>query len=421
MNNEQELDNKKIDELLATAKKELSEPNTASLENSEIQQASTVEPLIPSSSITKTEQETVTIKKYLTKKVLLLIFLLFSLTIAIGGFLGYKITSNTIATKSPLEKIIQRGITFEEKNFVLYTGHGDKDIVNAFLEAGMPVDVIRPTDGWSPLMAASFYKQLEIVTLLLERQATVNLQDKYGKTALMHAAAMGAEDIVVMLIEYGADTNLQDKNRRTALTEAYFKKHAKIAEILKSAGAIPTVQTNDILKVPPVSKSTQNNPLPSTPPSDETLLSMNRVGSIQIGTPLEDIQKKYPTLTVNEKYMDGSKKTIATIHLKDPTIPSLQLELSSGKLKLISTISIYDEQFSTDKKITINSTVGDIRNQYASNDLKVIDNSLFLVVKSIKMLFELDLSKGVIPTEWLNTGNPNSISADTKIKRIVIY
>jgi len=136
---------------------------------------------------------------------------------------------------------------------------------------------------------------------------------------------------------------------------------------------------------------------------------------------LADLQKKYPELTVTEKYVDGSKKTIATIFLNNRNLPSLEVELSRGTLKLVSTISIYDEKFSTDKQITIKSTVGDIRNQYTINDIKVIDNNLFLVVKSMKMLFELDLSKGFIPTEWLNTGNPTAIPDNTKIKRIVIY
>ncbi|WP_378956908.1 ankyrin repeat domain-containing protein [Pelosinus sp. sgz500959] len=423
MNNEQELDQKSIDELLAAANKELSEsdiPPTSEI--TEDQQPSITETSTTSES---TENVIQPRKKIFTKKVVSVIIILFTSVSTIGGILGYKMADHAIASRSPLEKLIQQGITFEEKNFVAYAGRGDKDIVTAFLEAGMPVNVVRDTDGWSPLIAASFYKKTEIVKLLLERQATVNLQDKYGKTALMEASAMGAEDIVLMLIEYGANPNVQDNNGRTALMEAYFKKHAKIAETLKSLGALPTIQANDIAKAPPAPHSLPKEELPPSPlssaTSDETRLSMNKAGSIQIGMPLEDIQKKYPNLTITGKYIDGLKKTIATIYLKDPSTPSLQLELSSGKLKLISTISVYDEQFSTDKQITIHSTVGDIRNQYTINDIKVINSSLFLVVKSIKMLFELDLNKGSIPTEWLNTGNPNSIPPDTKIKRIIIY
>lgn len=433
MNNEIELDQKAIDELLATANQELSGLDTPRTEINKPQYRSATEKLIAPSQAQPTALPTKNaplslykiLKQHLTQKIALAIFCLFAFVIAIGALLGYQMAYHNSVAQTPLEKIIQQGITFEEKNFVTYAGFGDKEIVNAFVDAGMSVNVVRSSDGWSPLLSACFYKKTEIVKLLLERQSTVNLQDHYGKTALMQATTMGAEDIVIMLLEYGADPNIQDKNGRTALTEAYYKKQAKIAEILKNAGANPTIQPPKIVKDSsnPPETSTKQSPLAavSTPAGEETLLSVGRAGFVQVGMSLADMQKKYPTLTVSEKYVDGAIKSIANIYLKDQNKPSLQLELSSGTLKLISTISIYDEKFSTDKQITIHSTVGDIRNQYTINDVKVIDNSLFLVVKSIKMLFELDLGKDFLPTEWLNTGNPNSIPSETKIKRIVIY
>ncbi len=431
MNNEEGLDQKTIDELLNTASKELPETelNTPPVEATENQEGSPPETSAsPSVSTiadtTESVKKTSPIKKLSKKKIILLVFILFTCVIAIGGFLGYKIAHSTTEAKSPLEKIIQKGITFEDKNFVVNAGRGDKEIVNAFLEAGMPVNTIRPLDGWSPLMAASFYKQTDIVKLLLDKQATVDLQDIYGKTALMQATAMGAEDIVVILLESGANPNLQDNSGRTALMEAYFKKHAKIAEILKSFGAIPPIKKNEPLKSPPPQpKLNKDLPSASVSPtvSEESRLSMNKAGFIKVGMTLDEIQKKYPSLTVSDKYFDGNKKTIATIYLKDPNAPSLQLELSSGKLKLVSTISVYDEQFFTDKNITARSSVGDIRNQYTINDIKIINNSLFLVVKSMKMLFELDVEKASLSAEWLKTGNPSSVPSDITIKRIVIY
>ncbi len=441
MNNEQELDQETIDNLLATANKELPgldnpppldlpeeeqgiKAESATIQEPSPSEESTALPVEESISEAKPEKKSL-FKDYSTKKIIIIIFILFTLVITIGGFLGYKITDHATSTKPPLEKLIQQGITFEEKNFVIHAGYGNKSIVTSFLEAGMPVDVIRTTDGWSPLIAASFYKKTEIVELLLEKQANVNLQDKYGKTALMQAAAMGSEDIVMALLKNGANPNLQDQNGRTALMEANSKKHAKIAQILINAGASPAPPTNLTPKAPLLSKTApveklQTSPLPSNT-SDETRLSTNKAGSVQIGMSIEDVQKKYPALTISDKYMDGSKKTIATIYIKDYPIPSLLLELSNGKLKLVSTISIYDEKFSTDKQITIRSTVGEIRKQYTINDIKIINNSLFLSVKSMKMLFELDLSKETIPKEWLDTGNPSSIPDDTQIKRIIIY
>lgn len=426
MNNELEVDLKEIDELLAAESQERSGLDTSC----PTVNLSQNQPAIDKLTAMQTQPTKTTpllffkfIRQHLTKKIALGVFSLFVCVIAIGGLLGYQIAGYTIASRTPIEKITQQGITFEEKNFVTYAGFGNKEIASAFIDTGMSVNIIRASDGWTPLISASFYKKSDVVKLLLEKQAAVNLQDRYGKTALMQAAAMGAEDIVILLLDHGADPNIQDNNGRTALIEAYSKKHAVIAEILINAGAIPAAQTPKIVKnsSKPPQIPAKEAPVTASLASEETRLSVGKAGFVQIGMSLQDIRKKYPSLTVSEKYVDGTLKSIASMYLNGQNEPSLQLELSSGKLKLISTISIYDERFSTDKYITTHSTVGDIRSQYTINDVKVIDHSLFLVVRSMKMLFELDINKNFLPTEWLNTGNPNSIPAETKIKRIVIY
>lgn len=443
MSTELELDPKAINELLATAHKELSGLNAPSSEIATPQQPAIAAELItPLEAVPKALPKAVPItlsiknsttlfvmalKQHLTKKIVLALLCLLAVFIGVGALLGYQLAGHNIASASqtPREKLIQLGIPFEEKSFVTYAGRGNIEIVNAFLEAGMSPNVVRVADGWSPLMSACLYKKTDIVELLLDRHATVDLQDRYGNTALMQATAMGAEDIVTLLLEYGANPNIPDNNGRTPLVEAYAKQYARISEILKNAGASSDSAAPKTLKNIPGSPPHAITGLPTAASpantAQENTLTQGKAGFVQIGMSLADIQNKYPSLTVSEKYVDGSKKTIADLYFNNNSNPSLELELSSGTLKLVSTISIYDEQFSTDKQITIKSTVGDIRNQYTINDIKVINNSLFLVVKSIKMLFELDLSKGYIPTEWLNTGNPTSIPADTKIKRIVLY
>ena len=251
MNDEQLIVQKDLDDLLANANKELTDlnPEKTDIQNPSVtEEIAATEPQIPEQIVQAPYevQPPVSvlkkIKKHLTKKTLLIAFLLLTLAITIGALLGYKIANQATSSLPPIEKITARGITFEEKNFVTYAGLGDKNIVNAFLDAGMPVDVIRATDGWTPLISACFYKKAEVVQLLLEKEALVDIQDKYGKTALMEATAMSAENIVVMLLEYGANPNLQDINGRTALNEAYLRRYAKIAEILKNAGADPTIK-----------------------------------------------------------------------------------------------------------------------------------------------------------------------------------
>lgn len=435
MNDQQGLDQQAIDDLLADASKSLPGLTPPEGDNTEPEVPPVSDELV-SPPPEETAPQTAlpaknkfilffkTLKQQITKKQVLTVVSLFLLVIGGSAFLGYKMTLQRITHLDPLEKIVQRGINFEEKNFVIYAGYGDKNIVNAFLDTGMSVDSLRATDGWSPLIAAAFYKKPEVVKILLEKEATVNLQDKYGKTALMQASAMGAEDIVTMLLNHGANPNLQDMNGRTALMEAYSKNQSKIAELLKAAGANPNIQpikksANPV--IPPVTP--KDLPVAALPPgtNEESRLTVGKAGFVQIGMPLAEIQKKYPTVTLNQRYVNGVKKSVATVYLSGPDNPSLELELSNSNLKLVSTISAFDEKFSTDKQISIKSTVGEIRNQYSISDVKVIDNSLYLLVRSMRMLFELDIRREEILNEWLNTGNASAIPGDVKVKKIIIY
>jgi|GEM_PF-679677 len=435
MNDEQGLDQQAIDSLLSDVSKELPELSVPETGTAKAQAPSIPDQLVAPPPEIQAPQATLpaknkflfiskTLKEYATKKNVLVFLSLLIVVITSSAFLGYKNSQHSLESQDPLERITQRGITFEEKSFVNYAGRGDEAIVNAFLDAGMPVNVLRPTDGWSPLIAASFYKKTEVVKLLLEKQATVNLQDKYGKTALMQATAMGAEDIVKMLLEYGANPNLQDGIGRTALMEAYSKQQATIAEILKAAGADPAIQpTKPSATPPPLPATPKDLPAIASPSSvgDETRLAVGKAGSVQIGMPLADIQKKYPTVTMSQKYVNGVKKTIATVYVNGPNNPSLELELSNSSLKLVSTISTSNDQFSTDKQISIKSTVGDIRNQYSISDVRVIDNVPYLLVRSMRMMFELDTTNQEALGNWLTTGEASAIPDDVKVKRIIIY
>jgi hypothetical protein len=420
MDNEGIIDQAEIDELLAVANKELLAPEIepAKLADSAANQLLTSQDNKVSIWSQIKQQQHI-------KQIVTTVVLLFILTIASGGFLGYKREQQILTTPLPLEKIIQMGITFEVKNLVAYAERGDKDIVTAFLAAGMDINSQRSTDGWTALTAASFYKKPDIVQLLIENHTAINIQDLYGKTPLMYAAAMGTEEIVILLLEAGANPNIQDKKGRTALMEAYSKQEAKIAEILKNAGAnttlSPAIKSTESSTSPPKAISKEDLVSPASTIPEEIRLSIGRAGLIKIGMSIEELQKVYPSLTLREEYIDGRKRTTATIYSQNDSTPSLKIELSNGKIQLVSLINIYDSTFITDKNITLNSTVDDLRNQYSVSEVRVIDNSLFLVIKSMRMLFELDMRNAEIPIEWLKNGNINSIPSTTKIIRMVMY
>ncbi|XP_053323460.1 ankyrin repeat and SAM domain-containing protein 6 [Spea bombifrons] len=72
-------------------------------------------------------------------------------------------------------------------------------------------------EGASPLMIAAVTGKLELVQLLVDKNADINKQDSvHAWTALMQATYHGNKDIVLYLLNQGADVNLRAKNGYTA-------------------------------------------------------------------------------------------------------------------------------------------------------------------------------------------------------------
>ncbi|XP_010020289.1 PREDICTED: ankyrin repeat domain-containing protein 34C-like, partial [Nestor notabilis] len=83
--------------------------------------------------------------------------------------------------------------------------------------------------GETALMVACITKHIDqqsiskpkMVKYLLDNRADPNIQDKSGKTALMHACIRGAGgDVVSLLLENGADPSLEDHSGASALVHA---------------------------------------------------------------------------------------------------------------------------------------------------------------------------------------------------------
>lgn len=62
--------------------------------------------------------------------------------------------------------------------------------------------------GWSALMLSSWIGLVEIMRLLLDHGAVVDLQDDRGMHALLHAAKAREYEAIQLLLEKGADSNL---------------------------------------------------------------------------------------------------------------------------------------------------------------------------------------------------------------------
>ncbi|GBG26226.1 Ankyrin repeat and KH domain-containing protein 1 [Hondaea fermentalgiana] len=104
--------------------------------------------------------------------------------------------------------------------------HGDPTIVQVLLDRGPVINPSKHPKGLNALMLACAAGQLEIVQLLLQYGANMDVQvggddDETkaveGYTALMLACRLGEDEIAGLLLESGANVDLQGRDGNTAL------------------------------------------------------------------------------------------------------------------------------------------------------------------------------------------------------------
>jgi ankyrin repeat protein len=111
------------------------------------------------------------------------------------------------------------------------TGSKFTEIVKLLLQAGAKID-IQDIDGDTALVFASNTGNIEITELLLQAGAKVNIQDVTGSTALIIASDQGHTEIVKLLLKFGAKTTFRDNGGNTALSLARRGGRTEIVKLL---------------------------------------------------------------------------------------------------------------------------------------------------------------------------------------------
>lgn len=114
---------------------------------------------------------------------------------------------------------------------------GDEEIVQVLLDVNANVNLFRDKFG-TPLQVAAFQGNLGVVTLLLDHNADTNSKAGIHGTALQAAAQRGFLDIVEKLVASGADVRAPAGAIGTALYLASGAGHGDVVEILEILGAL---------------------------------------------------------------------------------------------------------------------------------------------------------------------------------------
>jgi len=112
---------------------------------------------------------------------------------------------------------------------------GMKGIVKEMLIVNPKLHTVRGAHTIPLLSHAIFGRDQadDVLMMLLDAGADVNITSKVNKTPLMAAASTGRASIVQLLLDQGADPNIKDSEQKTALDVAIKRERAKVVQLLK--------------------------------------------------------------------------------------------------------------------------------------------------------------------------------------------
>ncbi len=124
-----------------------------------------------------------------------------------------------------------------EKELIDASVAGNVVAVKKLLDAGVNINARGTKGSATPLIIAAERNQVDLLKLLLERGADINVRDEKWQSALFHATANDRPDVIGILIQKNADVNARDKTGRTPLMMACHDAREQIMDMLLARGA----------------------------------------------------------------------------------------------------------------------------------------------------------------------------------------
>ena len=129
----------------------------------------------------------------------------------------------------------------QQSAYLISTSDGYLDLLKRTLQAGANVHSKDSYNG-TGLIRAADRGHVEIIQELLKTDIVIDHVNNLGWTALLEAIILGDggprhTEVVRLLVEAGADVNLADGNGVTPLAHARQRGHTQMIEILQNAGA----------------------------------------------------------------------------------------------------------------------------------------------------------------------------------------
>ena len=118
---------------------------------------------------------------------------------------------------------------------------GRVELVKIMLDAGADVN-LATLEQITPLIAAAYAGNPQIVEMLLAKRPRLEEQDRMHKSALVYAAGMGHRQVVAQLLAAGATIDAAYVDGLTPLMWAAGQGHPQTVKLLLDSGANPTLK-----------------------------------------------------------------------------------------------------------------------------------------------------------------------------------
>lgn len=127
-------------------------------------------------------------------------------------------------------------------SMVQFVAEGSADDINDILSNNADINAKINELGWTYLHAAVSFRRDDVVKMLVEKKADLDVQDNSGKTPLFIAVETGQNNIVDLLITNGANVNISSYNGDNPLSMSQKIGLSKISDTLISNNAQPPEQ-----------------------------------------------------------------------------------------------------------------------------------------------------------------------------------
>ena len=114
---------------------------------------------------------------------------------------------------------------------------GNLDVVRLLLAHGVDINTTSDEIGSTPLHQASLSGEVDVTRLLLQHKANLGAKDGLLNTPLHNASIAGKTKVAELLLEHGADVNERNWNQNTPLYKASEDGNLEVVQLLLGHGA----------------------------------------------------------------------------------------------------------------------------------------------------------------------------------------